>query len=262
MQYMGGKGKISKDISGIINRHTEGNKPFVSLFCGSCAIESKVNSPHKICNDKHEYLIAMWQALQDGYELPEDITREQYNDTKNNLERDKALSGFVGFACGFGGKWYGGYAFNSKGDNYAIRGKRSILKDFEGLKTAQFTQMDYSDVGIPDGAIIYADPPYMNTTGYSTNAIDYNAFWEYMRKLSENHVVLISEEQAPKDFICIWEKSFTRTLDVNKSNQPKKIEKLFIHKSRYQCDKAQTSLDCLTCPNCSDDDEALYCNLK
>ena len=74
MQYLGGKSRIAKDISKIINEYTQGEKPFVSLFCGSCAIESKVNAPIKVCNDKHEYLIAMWQGVQNGYELPNVIT--------------------------------------------------------------------------------------------------------------------------------------------------------------------------------------------
>lgn len=42
--------------------------------------------------------------------------------------------------------------------------------------------------------------------------------------------MFISEQVAPDDFVSIWEKPFTRTLDVNKSNQFKVTEKLFIHK--------------------------------
>ena len=51
-----------------------------------------------------------------------------------------------------------------------------------------------------------------------------------MRKISKEHIVFISEQFAPDDFIPIWEKPFTRTLDVNKNNQFKVIEKLFVHK--------------------------------
>ena len=37
-----------------------GGDCFVSLFCGSCAVESKVQGfSRKILNDRHEYLIAM-----------------------------------------------------------------------------------------------------------------------------------------------------------------------------------------------------------
>ena len=40
----------------------------------------------------------------------------------------------------------------------------------------------------------------------------------------------ISEEQSPDDFECVWEQELTRTLNFNKDNQPKKIERLFKYK--------------------------------
>ena len=39
----------------------------------------------------------------------------------------------------------------------------------------------------------------------------------------------ISEQTAPPDFVCVWEKPFTRTLDRNKGNQFKVTEKLFTY---------------------------------
>lgn len=95
MQYMGGKSRIAGAIANIINeiprrkiqnsgpdclRHIRdggGGQCFVSLFCGSCAVESKVlGFDRKILNDKHAYLIAMLQGVQRGYNLPELITLE------------------------------------------------------------------------------------------------------------------------------------------------------------------------------------------
>ena len=208
-----------------------GGQTFVSLFCGSCVIESLVNAETKILNDKHKYLIEMYKALQNGYELPENLSKEEYQDIKANKDRDKALAGFVGFGCSFGGKWFGGYARNNTGTNYCAQSKRSILKTMQGIKNAKFICGDYRDIEIPDGAVVYADPPYVLGTGYS-NSKDFNheEFWEYMRQLSKNHKVFISEENAPEDFECIWQKEVRRTLDANKSNQPKRIEKLFIWK--------------------------------
>lgn len=58
MQYQGGKSRISKQIAVIIERESNCDT-LVSLFCGSCSIESKVNISNKICNDKQPYLIAM-----------------------------------------------------------------------------------------------------------------------------------------------------------------------------------------------------------
>ena len=46
---------------------------------------------------------------------------------------------------------------------------------------------------------------------------------------SKKNKVFISEQIAPDDFKCIWEKPFTRTLDVNKNNQFQVTEKLFTY---------------------------------
>lgn len=203
------------------------SRTFVSLFCGSCAIESKINADIKICNDSHPYLIEMWKKLQNGWIPPSIITEEEYKYIKQNKDENKALAGFVGFGCSFGGKWFGGIARNKKGDNYCARAEKSVLKDLEGLKNTIFTCLDYQEVEIPKNSMIYCDPPYNGTTGYSTGKFDSDKFWNYVRELSKSHIVLISEENAPNDFEVIWEKDFKRMLDVNKDNIFTRKEKLW-----------------------------------
>lgn len=227
---MGGKARISTALSSIINEHIHG-KPFVSLFCGACNVESKINASRKICNDKHEYLIAMWQALQQGYELPESVSEEQYKYIRAHKDDDKALSGFVGFACAFGGDWFHGYASGGK-RNCAATGKRHTMKCFKGLRNAEFLCMDYREVPIPEGAVIYVDPPYAGTTGYTVGKFDSAAFWEYMRVLSKEHLVFISEQTAPEDFASVWEKPYRRSITNNINNGFMTVEKLFVHRSR------------------------------
>lgn len=63
MQYFGGKAKIAKELSGVLNSYLIGNdKPFIDAFCGSCNVISKIDSNRiRIANDKHKELIAMWQ---------------------------------------------------------------------------------------------------------------------------------------------------------------------------------------------------------
>ena len=202
------------------------------MFCGSCVVEAKL-APHfdrVICNDKHEYLIEMLKGVQNGYELPEHISEEEYKYIKSHKDEDKILAGFVGFGCSFGGKFFGGYARNKEQTNYALQSKKSLLKDMIYLPNVEFTCLDYRDVDIPNGSIVYADPPYANTTTYQGQKFDSEAFWEYMRQISKHNQVFISEQTAPDDFECIWEKPFTRTLDRNKDNQFKVVEKLFTYK--------------------------------
>jgi DNA adenine methylase len=141
------------------------------------------------------------------------------------------LTGFVGFGCSFGGKWFGSYARDKAGTNYALQSKRSLLKDMTALSRAQFMCSDYRGVPIPYGAVVYADPPYNSTTGYNRERFDSYEFWNYARLIATTgHLLFVSEQNAPPDFEAIWEKPFTRTLDANKSNQFKVTEKLFVYK--------------------------------
>jgi len=191
-------------------------------------VESRIEGFDRIiCNDSHLFLIEMLIGVQLGYELPESITKEQYDYIRTHKDEDHVLTGFVGFGCSFGGKWFGGYARNTSGTNYAAQSKRSLLKDLDRLKGVTFTWGDYRSVFIPPGSVVYADPPYEGTTGYGNTKFYSNAFWEYMRLLSKDNQVFISEQKAPPDFECIWEKPFTRTLDRNKSNYFMVTEKLF-----------------------------------
>lgn len=183
-----------------------------------------------ICNDNHKYLIAMLNAVKHGYQLPDNISEGDYKYIKEHKDDDPALSGFVGFGCSFGGKWFGGYARNKSGTSYAAQSKRSLLKDMATLSFAKFVCGDYRDIEIPCGSIVYADPPYDGTTGYGSVKFDKSEFWDYMRKISKYNDVYISEQNAPEDFVCVWEKPFTRTLDVNKQNQFSVTEKLFVYK--------------------------------
>lgn len=238
MQYMGGKYLISSEIANIINPFTWGgeqdkesvHRPFVSLFCGGCAIEAKVKADVKICNDLLPYLIAMWQGLQNGWIPPDAISKEEYQYIKAHKDEDPALTGFVGFGCSFGGKWFGGYAPDvKKGCHYpCAASKRAVLRDLTKLQNALFTCKDYRDVVIPENAVIYADPPYAGTTGYSTGAFDHMAFWDYMRYLAkQGHKVFISEEHAPVDFMCVWHKEKIRTLKKDDNVNMVRTERLW-----------------------------------
>ena len=167
MRYQGGKSRIAQQIAEIIQRERERERDyltFVSLFCGSCSIESKVKGFDKvICNDKHYYLIELYKALQDGYIPPDYIDSIEYNRVKDNISNEKSeYVGFVGFGSSFGGKWFGGYG-RSKKQNGEIRWhsqetKKALLRDIKELQSVQFTCQDYRDVIIPNNSIVYAAP--------------------------------------------------------------------------------------------------------
>ena len=230
MQYSGGKSRIAIPIAEIINnRIQKSGGGFVSLFCGACSVEKLIDAPYRICNDKHPYLIELWRALQRGWIPPEEVDEALYREVRDNKDIDMALTGFVGFGCSFGGKWFEGYARNKRGDNYAARASKSLLRDVALLKDAEFVCGDYRALTIPEGAVVYADPPYAGTTGYGER-FDSDAFWDFVRGLSKTHAVYISEENAPDDFEAVWEQPLKRTLDANKENNFTRLERLWVWK--------------------------------
>ena len=55
MQYLGGKSRIANSIAKIINEND--CEVFVSLFCGSCAVETKVKESKKILKNSIRELL-------------------------------------------------------------------------------------------------------------------------------------------------------------------------------------------------------------
>lgn len=92
-------------------------------------------------------------------------------------------------------------------------------------------EMDYRDVQLPDGCVVYCDPPYAGTDGYGLHksAFDQEAFWNWARKCER--LLFISEYSAPVDFVPIEEVPHRSRLSstTNKSV----TERLFVHESRY-----------------------------
>lgn len=79
--------------------------------------------------------------------------------------------------------------------------------------------------------MIYLDPPYAGTKAYgyaNQPKMDYTRFWNWVRELSKNNYVFISEQNAPEDFEIIWQQEVKRT--TNKKNDFKATEKLFRYK--------------------------------
>lgn len=211
MQYMGGKSAIARYIAPIIAASGESHC-LVSLFCGAVSVESILaqHFDEVLLNDKNSYLVALLQAIQRGWVPPDSITKAEYAAIKADKDKNPALAGFAGFACSYMGKWFGTYFATDGGKtNPAARGKKSILRKMETLKKAKIVCKDYRDVIIPDGAVIYADPPYRGTTGYSAvkDKFDSVSFWLYMRKLAiMGHDVYVSELDAPEWAECVWQK--------------------------------------------------------
>lgn len=239
MRYSSGKTRIAGQIASAILKREGGAKPIlVSLFCGGLSVETKL-APHfekVICSDKQKYLIELYKAVQNGWIPPDELTEADYKYIKDNPDENPALTAFAGFGCSFGGKWFGGYGRHGTKDKHALErsmceeSKRALLRDFAILKNVTFLNEDYRNIDIPDGAVIYADPPYkgkMAAYGLS-ETFDTNEFWNWVRETCKTHHVYVSELEAPDDFEPIWERQVLRQLANCNAENFKSNEKLFI----------------------------------
>lgn len=87
------------------------------------------------------------------------------------------------------------------------------------------TRKDYRDLYIPDGAVVYCDPPYASTTGYG-GGFDHRAFYAWCGAVGKSHPLFVSEYWMPPDFRCVAE--FTvRALAGAKTNAQTRVEKIF-----------------------------------
>lgn len=232
MKYMGSKNRIASHILPLILKDRKAGQWYVEPFCGGCNLIDKVATP-RMANDTHAYLIAMFTALQTGWKPPQDVSEEKYKDIqKQPLKYPSELVGYVGFNLSYGGKWFGGYRRDSVGKrNYSLEAYNNVMEQGPRLRGIIFSQGSYNQMNIPANSIIYCDPPYENTTKYSSG-FDHGAFWKWCTDMSnKGHTLFISEYQAPENFQCIWQKTVTSSLTKNTGSKTA-VEKLFTTKPR------------------------------
>lgn len=191
----------------------------------------KISHSNKIGYDKHHYLIEVLKAFADGWEPPKELPEELYRELKTNPESyEPCLVGYAGFQLSYGGKWFGGYRRDKGGKrNYADEAYRNCMKQIPLLAGCKFEERDFRDIDISNmcGYVIYCDPPYRNTTGYDTGNFPYEEFYEWVKELSKNNVVLVSEYWMPDEFTCIWSKEQKVYVDNTAKSGKLNVEKLF-----------------------------------
>src|SRR3972149_5313636 len=107
---MGSKRRYVKYLLPIILENRKNGQWDVEPFVGGCNVIKNVKG-NRAGIDINRYLISMWQALQDGWIPPENISEEEYVDIRDNKEcYPEYLIGYVGFNLSYAGKWWGGYA--------------------------------------------------------------------------------------------------------------------------------------------------------
>ncbi len=82
---------------------------------------------------------------------------------------------------------------------------------------------EYNAVEVLPGDVVYLDPPYQNTTGYTSGGLDYDALTEWIKAHADNPVYISEMSNAPwlikAGFSKIWMKGYTQSLANNKKER-------------------------------------------
>lgn len=236
IKYVGSKARLSQYILPIIQECINKNEinTYIEPFGGGGAIIADVVCNNRYFFDANEYLIAFWQAIQQGWcPADEKMNKEIYTDIKNNKDKyPKHIVALAGFCASYNAKWFGGYVGQVHTKigtvrDYYDEAVRNVIKQAPKMRDVVFECDNFlnSHKEFKD-CFIYCDPPYEGTTGYG-QSFDYKMYWNRIRELSSNNFVLCSEYKAPNDFRCIWSKSTECTLDKNSRHHS--VEKLFVY---------------------------------
>lgn len=192
MMYHGGKSRHGKRIADIIGLAQP--EIYVEPFCGALNVIRHVKAPLRFACDAHGPLIAMWKAAQKGWLPPDSLSRSEWEYLRERKNEHDPLVAFAGFGCSFGGRYFEGYAKNNrKNFSYCKAAKRGIREKILDCSDVHFLHCDFGNIEGSPGVVIYCDPPYLGTKGYSV-AFDRDSFLRVASRWADTGaIVLISE---------------------------------------------------------------------
>ena len=194
---MGSKRRLWKYISPIILENRKKGQLYVEPFCGGCNSLSQV-SGRRLAADNNPYLIEMLKSVIKEQPQIYPISKEIYDKVRKDYRNGNfsrytiAEMGWVGFMASYNGRFFdGGYSGNgvkSKDGgqrDYIDEFIKDLLSQIDNLKGVEFQCCSYDELQIPDGSIVYLDPPYRDTKQYTTATdFDYKYFYWWAEELS------------------------------------------------------------------------------
>lgn len=211
----------------------------------TCTYSARVGS------DANADVVCMWNALQAGWDPPTECDKKRYEELKAQ-PGPSAERGLIGHACAFGGTFFSTYKAHtntSKRYTSCLAGSRGVLNVLPHVRDVQFHTAHFGDMHMPnemlqryisDGScVVYCDPPYANSWkrsyGTSGASFDRDMFWDQLRhwSVAKHCPVLVSEQEAPDDFIAIYSKLVKRTVNAHLKSAGKITQEcVFVHKSQ------------------------------
>lgn len=219
-------------------------------FCGGASVlrgllDSDVKVNRYVCSDISKPLIDLWNEIKnnpkelcDYYENEREKfvkDKDYYYEVRKRFNQDEDCKDFLFLlrTCANGmPRW------NSKGEfNTPVHHGRDGIKPetfreicYEWCKllndnNVQFVNQSYENITVNVDDFAYLDPPYANTKGMYYGCIDYEKFWNWLRKCSGNYLLSFdgktnnrgdSTYDVPKDiysehkYICNGNSNFRR----------------------------------------------------
>lgn len=242
MKYVGSKNKLAKYIVPILQKIIDSNRiqKYIEPFCGGCNVIDKIKCNKLIAYDNDIIPISIFKHYterpQDLEILPKELTKDFYyyvRDTKEfpDWYRSSILL-FGSYNSRVYGGCYGATAKTKDGQirNYYQEAINNLQEQLKRMPKIKFSRRDYRKIKAVN-SLIYCDPPYQHGIGYK-EPLNYEEFWNWVRKNISKNIIVISENYAPEDFVCIWQQEITSSM--NNRNKIDKVEKLFIHKSQIK----------------------------
>lgn len=258
MKYMGGKGRLAKQISDYINNiaFTENITEYYEPFMGGCAVGELVRIPNRHLSDINKHMVALMKKVQEGMWNYKFITREEWYKIKDDRFENKLypewLTGWCSVACSFRGRCFEGYAgeyidkLTDRKVNAQEQCYRSLSKERESLIGVDFQHRSYRDIGHPHGAIIYCDAPYRNVKQYTmVEEFDFEKYDEWLIEMSKDNLILISEyTMAGKHtdkFIELDRWTLSKSIGAGQTEDESSVERLFYVKGGWLTDRFEES---------------------
>lgn len=212
MRYQGGKRRSAKYIAPVLARMSAAApvRDIGDLFIGSAGIEqacvtlAPVTLGAEIC----PAIIACYRAVADGWDPPARLTRDEYAAIKavHGPDSQDPLAAFALAFCSYAGVWAMGRLPDDErhGENRptcryaAAKARKDLLALRPILQRMTLVCEDYRAAAerVPDGGVLYLDPPWRGTLGYKqAPPFDIDAFWTWAAAASMRWRVIISEGQ-------------------------------------------------------------------
>lgn len=233
MAYVGGKAKTFQHITNILNNECFDNFDYLEPFIGYGHILRRIiNKKSYKASDNNPLLVTLLKYIQKNNKYPNISEKEYYKLKSDESKKNLIKKSFAAFTYSYNGKEFGGYTNIVDERNYPKERKKyyDLLRENQTFMKTNISLKDYDEYN-PQNKLIYCDPPYRKTTGYTTSTdFDYDKFWNIMRKWSKKNYVFISEYKAPKDFVIISSNKKHSTLS-GRGSTSLRTERLFVHES-------------------------------